>query len=303
MHFWIDKRSQTCGFSGRHRVPASLSAAGCGQTQRRQRRRSRGKPMVTPVHRFQPIECVGGGIGGQHGTRRNLHHHQQLQHHHHRQLHNCLPPAYGGLTSPAGGMRSTGPHAVELDSSVFLDLPLDGTGDPNAPHNNHQLEPQLMTVGSRLKCGMWASFALATVFVAGAKFYFDHQGAGLEVLVFCTLLVVFLLAGCTVSLCRSKATRDLITAAVTSSSQPPHSTTSHQGQMQAHDLETASSEDMGLDQSSAPPTGPSQAPLPAPEPPPPPYHIAILLPQQNRNLDPVHGNDESPPPSYDKAVS
>ena len=96
MHFWIDKRSQTCGFSGRHRVPASLSAAGCGQTQRRQRRRSRGKPMVTPVHRFQPIECVGGGIGGQHGTRRNLHHHQALQHHHHhRQIHNCLPSAYG----------------------------------------------------------------------------------------------------------------------------------------------------------------------------------------------------------------
>ena len=63
---------------------------------------------------------------------------------------------------------------MELDSSVFLDLPLDGTGDPNAAHNNHQLEPQLMTVG-RLKCGMWASFALATVFVAGAKFYFDHQ--------------------------------------------------------------------------------------------------------------------------------
>ena len=129
----------------------------------------------------------------------------------------------------------------------------------------------------------------------------------MEVLVFCTLLVVFLLAGCTVSLCRSKATRDLITAAVTSSSQAPHSTTSHQGQIQAHELETASSEDIGLDQSSAiilaPTSGPPQAPLPAPEPPPPPYHIAILLPQQNRNLDTVQGNDESPPPSYDKAVS
>ncbi|XP_069703782.1 uncharacterized protein [Periplaneta americana] len=311
MHFWIDKRSQTCGFSGRHRVPASLSAAGCGQQQRRQRRRSRGKPMVTPVHRFQPIECVGGGgIGGQHGARRSLHHHQQMQHHHHRQLHNCLPPVYSGITSPAGGVRTTGAHAVELDSSVFLDLPLDGSGDPNAPHNNHQLEPQLMPVG-RLKCGMWASFGLATVFVAGAKFYFDHQGAGLEVLVFCTLLIVFLLAGCTVSLCRSKATRDLITAAVTSSSQAPHSATSQQGQTQSHELETASSEDIGLgqmvDQSStiilAPTSGPPQAQLPAPEPPPPPYHIAILLPQQTRNSDSVPANDESPPPSYDKAVS
>lgn len=27
MHFWIDKRSQTCGFSGRHRVPSSLGTA------------------------------------------------------------------------------------------------------------------------------------------------------------------------------------------------------------------------------------------------------------------------------------
>jgi len=98
MHFWIDKRSQTCGFSGRHRVPASLSTAGCGQQRRRQRRRSRGKPMVTPVHRFQPIECVGGGgggVGGQHGTRRSQqHHNQQLQNHHHRQLQNCLPLSY-----------------------------------------------------------------------------------------------------------------------------------------------------------------------------------------------------------------
>lgn len=102
MHFWIDKRSQTCGFSGRHRVPASLSAAGCGQHQRRQRRRSRAKPMVTPVHRFQPIECVagagggggGGGFGSQHGARRSQHHHQQLQHHHNRQLRNCFPSAY-----------------------------------------------------------------------------------------------------------------------------------------------------------------------------------------------------------------
>ena len=111
MHFWIDKRSQTCGFSGRHRVPASLSAAGCGQHQRRQRRLSRAKPMVTPLHRFQPIECVagvgggggggggggaggGGGLGSQHCARRSLYHHQQLQHHHHRQLQNCFPSAY-----------------------------------------------------------------------------------------------------------------------------------------------------------------------------------------------------------------
>lgn len=26
MHFWIDKRSQACGFNGRHGVPASLAS-------------------------------------------------------------------------------------------------------------------------------------------------------------------------------------------------------------------------------------------------------------------------------------
>ncbi|XP_066995767.1 uncharacterized protein [Anabrus simplex] len=284
MHFWIDKRSQTCGFSGRHRVPASISA-GCGQQRRR--RRSRAKPMVTPVHRFQPIECVGAG---QHGLRRGQHH---------RQLHSCIPPAYsnGLLTSP---VRSSGPHAVELDSSVFLDLPLDGTSD--APPHNNQAQAQLLTLG-RFKCGMWASFALATVFVAGAKFYFDQQGTGLEVLVFCALLVVFLLAGCTVSLCRSKATRDLLAAAVTSS-QVSNPTTIQQGQSQ--------NEDIGMNQVInqpnpllfSPVAGPPQSPVQAPpEPPPPPYHIAILLPQQTAHTATMLGNDESPPPSYDKVVT
>ncbi|ETN61746.1 hypothetical protein AND_006591 [Anopheles darlingi] len=55
---------------------------------------------------------------------------------------------------------------------------------------------------AHLKCGMWASLALATVFVAGAKFYFDHQGTGLEVLIFCAFSATFFLAACTVSLWR-----------------------------------------------------------------------------------------------------
>jgi hypothetical protein len=96
MHFWIDKRSQTCGFSGRHRMPA-LSAGSFGQQHRRQRRTSRGKPMVTPVHRFQPIESVaggGGGFGGQHGPRRFQQHHLQPHHHNHRQHQSYFPSNY-----------------------------------------------------------------------------------------------------------------------------------------------------------------------------------------------------------------
>lgn len=40
-------------------------------------------------------------------------------------------------------------------------------------NNVAAVESQLLP--SHLKCGMWASLALATVFVAGAKFYFDRQ--------------------------------------------------------------------------------------------------------------------------------
>lgn len=62
-------------------------------------------------------------------------------------------------------------NAVELDSSVFLDLPIDGAGEVQS----HVHPPQLEPVG-KLKCGMWTSFAIATIFVvAGAKFFIDHR--------------------------------------------------------------------------------------------------------------------------------
>jgi hypothetical protein len=106
-------------------------------------------------------------------------------------------------------------------------------------------------------------------------------------------------------MCRSKETRDRMAAAVTSS-QAPQSVNSHQEQTQVHETETASSEETRLgqiiDQSSTiilvPPSGLPQAPdLP------PPYDIAIQLPQQTHTVQTVQADDESPPPSYDKAVS
>lgn len=106
---------------------------------------------------------------------------------------------------------------------------------------------------------------------------------------------------------RSKETRDGVAAAVASSSQPPHSTTSHQGHTQAHEIEIASSEDTGLgqitDQASTIILAPTSGSPQVSELPPPPYHIAILLPQQTQNSGTVQADDESPPPSYDKAVS
>ncbi|XP_054290304.1 uncharacterized protein LOC129005438 [Macrosteles quadrilineatus] len=243
MHFWIDKRSQTCGFSGRHRVPTSLGGG----------RRWRAKPMVTPVHRFQPVECVAGHP---HMRRPNRH--------------GCSSqPAYRLNSISVDSELAVRPGHLELDSSVFLDLPLDGTTEDQT----HVVLPDLEPVG-KLKCGMWTSFALATVLIVAAKFYFNNQETALEVLIFAALMIVFLLAGCTISLCRSKATRDLLSAAVTASAAygpaPPTLQVIHP----------------------APPP-PAQ---PLTEPPPPPYHIAILLPQQPNA-------EEMPPPSYDKAVS
>lgn len=52
MHFWIDKRSQSCGF-GRARVAASLSGTGFGHHPRRMG----GKSMLTPIHRFPAVDC------------------------------------------------------------------------------------------------------------------------------------------------------------------------------------------------------------------------------------------------------
>ncbi|KAL1132341.1 hypothetical protein AAG570_010297 [Ranatra chinensis] len=116
---------------------------------------------------------------------------------------------------------------------------------------------------------MWASFALATVFVAGAKFYFDHQGTGLEVLVICTVLVVvmYMLAGCTMSVCRSKVHR------------PPPPTSEGPPNTPVARLELIQHQAYGQQQAQI-------------EAPPPPYHIAISLPQCI-----------TPPPSYEKAVS
>lgn len=106
MHFWIDKRSQTCGF-GRARVAASLSGTGLGFGHHP--RRIGGKSMVTPVHRFQSVDCrpyVQRQSQSHHHNHQNLsqqqnsqqshsqqstHHHQQASaqqaHHNHHQTH------------------------------------------------------------------------------------------------------------------------------------------------------------------------------------------------------------------------
>lgn len=63
---------------------------------------------------------------------------------------------------------------MELDSSVFLDLPLDGSGDHNATHSDNQMESQKMT-HLCMKCAAWVFAVLVVLSVAAAKFYIDQQ--------------------------------------------------------------------------------------------------------------------------------
>lgn len=134
-----------------------------------------------------------------------------------------------------------------------------------------------------------------------------QEGHSWDIVIFFTLMAAFLLLFCIFSIYRSKETRDRVAAAVSSSSQAPQSTASNQGQAQVHEIETATSEDTGLgqitDQATSIILAPTSGPPQVSELPPPPYHIAILMPQQTQNSGRVQADDESPPPSYDKAVS
>ncbi|XP_037940097.1 transcription factor kayak [Teleopsis dalmanni] len=155
--------------------------------------------------------------------------------------------------------------------------------------NNSQILP------THLKCGMCASLVLASIFVAGAKFYFDHQGSGLEILIFCAFSATFFLAACTVSLCRIP--KGLMPARSGGGTYDEHGRalcTLNSGIGGAGASLGTSHMHGGIFSANAH-RNDSQA---AAQAGPPPYHIAILLPENSKEL-PL---DESPPPSYDKIL-
>uniref|UniRef100_A0A1B0GQE8 Uncharacterized protein n=1 Tax=Phlebotomus papatasi TaxID=29031 RepID=A0A1B0GQE8_PHLPP len=207
MHFWIDKRSQACGF-GRARVAASLSGTGFGYHPRRPRTKS----MVTPVHRFPSIQAPPTAPP-RHQRQGNHNHHHHHHHHHHsqqqqqqgQQPHAIHESNCHLSVASLPHMYSSGPsHSLDLEhGSLGLGAQSESnTGPQLLLGNDTRAATESQLLPAHLKCGMWASLALATVFVAGAKFYFDHQGSGLEVLIFCAFSATFFLAACTVSLCR-----------------------------------------------------------------------------------------------------
>uniref|UniRef100_A0A182SEY6 Uncharacterized protein n=1 Tax=Anopheles maculatus TaxID=74869 RepID=A0A182SEY6_9DIPT len=172
---------------------------------------------------------------------------------------------------------------------------ISNVGQHIQPHVGH--DAQLLP--AHLKCGMWASLALATVFVAGAKFYFDHQGTGLEVLIFCAFSATFFLAACTVSLWRRP--RDIQIASNNVISETISNAEQSSLQNNPEFLSSNPSPLLNGSAGSGPlgglvPGSLQQASLASIVAPPPPYHIAILLPDTSKETE------ETPPPSYDKVV-
>ncbi|XP_056638257.1 uncharacterized protein LOC130446197 isoform X1 [Diorhabda sublineata] len=243
MHFWIDKRSQGCGFNV-HQIPPSLS--GYGRNQRNLCNSFYPKPMVTPVHRFQSIES------GLRNSRSGYH---------------ARIPLHCSTSVHYNGSSIRIPPAVTRSSEM-----VDSGQSPATRH---------VSSTSKLKCGVWIFFAIVTFFLAGAKYYFHGINIGVEVLVFCSLLVVVLLLGGLISLCEAIVS---------------YSPANNRPEMPIMRIVEEQEADEPIQDQGSSTTHVSS------ELPPPPYHIAVMLSPRN-DLDEIRVIRDSPPPSYEKAVT
>ncbi|CAG9857142.1 unnamed protein product [Phyllotreta striolata] len=267
MHFWIDKRSQRCGFNTRQ-IPPSFS--GYGRSQRSLCGSFYPKPMVTPVHRFQSIE------GGLRANGRS---------------------GYNGRLPQLSPIPSTSVHYNNADGHRSRSAAGPGEAPESDPARPNNPSPTY-----RLKCGVWIFFALIMFFLAGAKYYFHGVSTsnsiyrltlirivqiniGVEVLVFVSLLVVALMLGGLISLCEAVA-----------SFTPPanRSDTPIMRIIEEQEQEEGERRNSTVNVNNNAPT----------EMPPPPYHIAVMLcPRGGNDLNTVHIIRDSPPPTYEKAVT
>ncbi|XP_017080073.2 GATA zinc finger domain-containing protein 10 [Drosophila eugracilis] len=210
-------------------------------------------------------------------------------------------------TTAATAATSTVADTANVASPAVTVAAVPATGHSNRLQQQHHAllqhaDSQLLP--SHLKCGMCASLVLASVFVAGTKFYFDHQGTGLEVLIFCAFSATFFLAACLVSLCRipkallSNSGRSDGRAAVCHSRGVNSSSLAGSGTPQSAGCLLEMSEGRYLEERELTAVGGTAATAG-----PPPYHIAILLPEQTpATMGKQLPLDESPPPSYDKIL-
>ncbi|XP_045448168.1 uncharacterized protein LOC123656542 [Melitaea cinxia] len=274
MHFWIDKRSQ-CAYSGRHRVPSSLSA-GVGRSRGRVCAAAGRKGMAAPVHRFAPVDCAPRRprplrhygpppMPAVHSTRRQ---------NEESSLYVEIPPEPPQPTiASLAAARSVTPDTLLRTAALGL-------------HHSPMMAPHL-------KFGMLVSFALATVFLAGAKYYFDRplmRGPGGsdssgEAGVVCAAVACMCGVGCALSLCRARAAPPPLPPERVSSTARRHPRTP------TREANPTEPEDISLTILPTRPERPAEeggrAGAGGAGEAPPPYHIAVLLPTR-----------DAPPPAY-----
>lgn len=142
MHFWIDKRSQSCGF-GRARVAASLS--GTGFDFGHPPRRIGGKSLVAPIHRFQPVDCrpylnrpnhhshhtnssSSNNSSGRSGTNATTHNTRQTNDRHSTRSHSHNGPPRVGTTQNARPHHiHRNPHEATAQMNAHYRRPADYT--------------------------------------------------------------------------------------------------------------------------------------------------------------------------------
>nr|XP_012224163.1 PREDICTED: uncharacterized protein LOC105673240 [Linepithema humile]XP_012224164.1 PREDICTED: uncharacterized protein LOC105673240 [Linepithema humile] len=295
MHFWINKPAgRYYGFTGR-RYPATPVP----KTRSNRRRRGELRQMVTPVHRFQGLtgnftagNASSAGPSNINNSCRSIVtrptttsariHNNENRHDNSSSLNaaqlvqlnnipnNALSETSNNLSNVSNVTSTNGANRSLLGFSEFSDADL---------------------AGYRLRCGVWITFVLATFFVAAAKFYFGYRGPGLEILVFCGLLIL-LLSACLYSIfCRRHGH---------SHHHHHHGCRSeHSVRMQEDHPFVALTNASGISEGViGRATGTVPTMTMRQNPPPPPYHIAILIPPP----PPPVSLDEAPPPSYDKVI-
>jgi hypothetical protein len=291
MHFWIDKPAgRYYGFSGRRYPAMSFPKTHfTGQHRRCGNQDVTRLQMVTPVHRFQTISTSGNSAGPSNlNSNRSLR--PNIQNNNNNNNNNNINNSNNNNNNNNNSSSSYSSNNITSGIHAGVQLGQDNFNNNNATNSgyNQQVLPPTSAAnrgllnfsefndaemaGYRLRCSVWIIFVLATGFVAAAKFYFDHQqGAGLEVLVFCGLLVILLMSGCFYSIiCRQTQNQ-------------------RRQESQVDSIATVTVANTIPNESIR------QVAIPVRQNPPPPYHIAILIP-------PPTSSDEAPPPAYDKIV-
>ncbi|XP_015597421.1 uncharacterized protein LOC107268805 isoform X2 [Cephus cinctus] len=263
MHFWIDKpASSYYGFGGRRYPATPLPKARSGQCRRSRHVRS----MVTPVHRFQSLEGTGSSAGPSTSLNPSRPHRTTVRNTVDNRyassrlaVHLIQPSNTHNNVSNIGNNQHSLPYAASNVTNQRLDV-------SDCDH------PELAQC--RLRCFIWITFFLGIGIVSAARYYFEHQRNGLELLLFCGLLVILLLSGCFCAiLCHRVHNRH-------HHRQEPHIAEDPISLLTA--ANTIANEHI--------------RPIPvATQNSPPPYHIAVLIPSPD-------SPEEAPPPSYDKII-